>query len=105
MRPKRVVFHASSTQKQRKRAKPCARIWRNWNSRTRSRNRFTSKTRYRPPIPIPPMPRRAEHRPGAIVSVWSFVQDGGLQELTDKIHAKRVEYEAKEAVMTHESRD
>jgi hypothetical protein len=35
----------------------------------------------------------------------NFVQDGGLQELTDKIHAKRVEYEAKEAEMTQESRD
>jgi ribosomal protein L40E len=35
----------------------------------------------------------------------NFVQDGGLQELTDKIHAKRVEYEAKEAEMTREGHD
>ena len=37
--------------------------------------------------------------------VKNFVQDGGLQDLSDKIHAKRLEYEAKEAAMTQESRD
>jgi Double zinc ribbon len=35
----------------------------------------------------------------------NFVQDRGLQELADKIHVKRLEYEAKEAAVAQESRE
>jgi hypothetical protein len=35
----------------------------------------------------------------------NFVQDGGLQELTDKIHAKRLEYEAKERATVQDCRN
>lgn len=35
----------------------------------------------------------------------NFVQDGGLQDLSDKIHTKRLEYEAKEAAMAQQSRE
>jgi len=37
--------------------------------------------------------------------VKNFVQYGGLQELSDKIHAKRLAYEAKEAVAAQKSRE
>jgi transposase len=39
-------------------------------------DRFISKIRYRPPIPIPPMPRRAARRPGwdTTTTIWSTIQ-------------------------------
>ena len=48
---------------------------RNWRSRIRWKNRFTSKSRYRLPIPIPLMPPRVARRPGwgTTTTIWSTI--------------------------------
>src|SRR5437899_1293703 len=48
--PKKVGFHGNSWWKRPRSITLCVSICRNWNSRTRQKNRCISKNRYRPPI-------------------------------------------------------
>ena len=61
---KQSRIRASSWGKRPRSIRPCVSICRNWNSKTRWKNRCMSKTWYRSPIPIPLTPPRAAHRPG-----------------------------------------
>src|SRR6266702_3238355 len=49
--PKKVGFHGNSWWKRPRSITLCVSICRNWNSRTRQKNRCISKNRYRPPDP------------------------------------------------------
>ncbi len=52
--------------------RPCASTLRKWRSRIRWKSRCSSKTRYRPPIPILPTPLRAARRRGwdTTTTIW-----------------------------------
>src|SRR5437867_3919666 len=70
--PKKVGFHGNSWWKRPRFITLCVSICRNWNSRTRQKNRCISKNRYRPPILIPLTPPRAARQLGwgTTITIW-----------------------------------
>jgi transposase len=72
MRPRRAASRASNSGTLHRCIPRCVNICRKWNNKTQWKSRCMSRTRYRPPIPIPLTRPRAARRRGSVTTttIW-----------------------------------